>query len=79
MEMSEDEKERLNEELPDFAIRMVEWNWKILGKDGRSWLRNDVPAFIAEKFGENEILFVYGEPFNPTGKRFNTELCDYRY
>ncbi|AEA47497.1 metallophosphoesterase family protein [Archaeoglobus veneficus] len=68
-ELEEDEKERLREDHPDFVIRMIEWNWEMLGKDGRSWLRNDVPAFIIEKFGEkNEILFVYGEPFNPTGE-----------
>ncbi len=67
-EMRDEEKERLKEELPDFVIKVLGWSQEVLGKEGRSWIRNDVPAFISEKFGENEILFVYGEPFNPTGK-----------
>jgi len=64
-EMDEREKEDLKEDLPDFAIEMIEWNWQTLGHEGRSWIRNDVPAFISEKFGDNEFFFVYGDPFNP--------------
>jgi len=73
-EMSDEERERLKEKLPDFAIKMVEWSWEMLGKEGRNWIRNDVPAFIPEKFGENEILFIYGEPFNPIGEEVKPKM-----
>ena len=52
------------EDLADFMIKTIEWNWKELGKL-RSWLRNELPAFLVENFGNNRFLFVYGDPFNP--------------
>ena len=60
-DMSEDEKE----ELPALDRIMVEWNREKLGKDGRTWIRNEISGFLAEKFGNNEFLFVYGSPFDP--------------
>ncbi len=60
-EMDEEEKKNLDE----FERKIVEWNWDQLGRDGRKWLRNEVPSFLAEKWGDNEILFVYGSPFDP--------------
>lgn len=52
------------EDLPEYMIKTIEWNWKELGRL-RSWLRNELPAFLVESFGNNKFLFVYGDPFNP--------------
>ncbi|RLI79002.1 metallophosphatase family protein [Archaeoglobales archaeon] len=52
------------EDFPDYIIKTVEWNWRELGKL-RAWLRNELPAFLVENFGNNRFLFVYGDPFNP--------------
>ncbi len=60
-ELEEEEKESLSE----FERKVVEWNWDQLGKEGRKWLRNEVPSFLAEKWGDNEILLVYGSPYDP--------------
>ncbi len=60
-----DEKEELVEELSELEYKIVEWNFEKLGRNCRKWLRNDVPAFLLEKFGNNDIFFVYGSPFNP--------------
>ena len=60
-DMSEDEKS----EIPELDRFIVEWNREKLGKDGRRWIRNEVPAFLTEKFGDNEFLFTYGSPFDP--------------
>ncbi len=60
-DMSDDEKS----EIPELDRFMVEWNREKLGKEGRSWIRNEVPAFLTEKFGDNEFLFTYGSPFDP--------------
>ncbi len=60
-DLSEEEKE----EIPELERFIVEWNREKLGKDGRSWIRNEVPAFLAERFGDNEFLFTYGSPFDP--------------
>lgn len=54
----------LDEELPKFLVDVINWNWKELS-ELRSWLRNEVPAFLVENFGNNKFLFVYGDPFNP--------------
>lgn len=58
-----DEEEKSN--LSDFERKVIEWNWDALGRDGRKWLRNEVPGFLSERFGDNEILMVYGSPFDP--------------
>jgi predicted phosphodiesterase len=60
-EMSEEEKDNLSE----LESKLIEWNWDKLGRDGRKWLRNEIPTFLAEKIGDNEFLFVYGSPFDP--------------
>ncbi len=60
-DLSDEEKN----EIPEFDRFIVEWNREKLGKEGRSWIRNEVPGFLAEKFGENEFLFTFGSPFDP--------------
>ena len=62
---SEDDeiKEELREEDP-FLANIVEWNWENMGRDARKWLRNEVPALLFEKFGDNEFGFSYGKPFD---------------
>ncbi len=60
-DISEDEKE----DMPELLRFIVEWNRDKIGKEGRNWIRNEVPSFLAEKFGDNEILFAYGCPFDP--------------
>ncbi len=60
-EMDEEDKESLS----DLERKIVEWNWDALGREGRKWLRNEVPSFLAEKIGDNEFLMVYGSPYDP--------------
>ncbi len=60
-ELEEEDKES----LPELERKIVEWNWDKLGREGRKWLRNEVPSFLAEKIGDNEFLFVYGSPYDP--------------
>ena len=62
-DMSEEEKEEFRAEEP-FLAKIVEWNWEEMGREARKWIRNDVPAFLFEKFGDNEFAFSYGKPFN---------------
>ncbi len=62
-DMSEEEKE----DLPALDRFVVEWNREKLGKDGRAWIRNDVPSYLSRRFGNNEFLFTYGTPFDPIG------------
>jgi hypothetical protein len=44
-ELDEGEMEEIREKLPEFAITAMEWNWQMLGNEGRNWLRN-TPSFI---------------------------------
>ncbi len=62
-DMSDEEKEDFRAEEP-FIAKIVEWNWEAMGREARKWLRNDVPALLFEKFGDNEFAFSYGKPFN---------------
>ncbi len=59
---SEELREELKEEDP-FLAKIVEWNWENMGREARKWIRNDVPALLFEKFGDNEFGFSYGKPF----------------
>ncbi len=61
----EEERKVLSEELMTFELEIVEWNFDKLGRECRKWLRTEVPAFVAERFGDNEVYFVYGSPFDP--------------
>ncbi len=71
-----DESERadLREELSDFEFELVKWTFENMGRECRKWLRNYVPAFTAERFGNNEILFVYGSPFDPLKGRVEAKM-----
>ncbi|RUM32732.1 MAG: metallophosphatase family protein [Archaeoglobus sp.] len=62
-DMDEDSKKQFTAEEP-FLAKIVEWNWEKMGRDARKWIRNDVPAFLFDKFGDNEFIFSYGKPFN---------------
>ncbi len=62
-EMSEDEKE----EIPEIDRFIVEWNRSKLGKEGRRWIRFEIPSFLSKKFGDNGIFFTYGNLFEPIG------------
>ncbi len=59
-----EEREALLEEFSEIEMKAIEWNYENLGREGRKWLRNYVPAFIAERFGDNEFFFCYGSPFD---------------
>lgn len=63
--IDEEKREELGEKFPEFVLEVLEWNWKVLGSEGRKWLKNDVPPYITENFRSNEFFFVYGDPFNP--------------
>jgi len=64
-EIDEEKREDLREQFPEFVLEVLEWNWKVLGREGREWLKNDIPPYITENFRSNEFFFVYGDPFNP--------------
>lgn len=59
-----EDRENLNQELTEIELKAVEWNYESLGREGRKWIRNYVPAFVAEKYGDNEFFMCYGSPFD---------------
>ena len=59
-----EEKENLSEEFSEVELKAVEWSYENLSREGRKWLRNYVPTFVAEKFGDNEFFMCYGSPFD---------------
>ena len=60
-EMDDEEKK----EIPEIDRFIVEWNREKLNKEGRRWIRFEIPSFLTRKFGDNEVLFAYGNPFEP--------------
>lgn len=60
-DMSDEEKN----ELPELDRIMVEWNRSKLESDGRRWIRFEMPSFLIRKYGDNDVFFVYGDPFDP--------------
>jgi len=53
--------------------KIVEWNWEEMGREARKWIRNDVPALLFEKFGDNE----FGTVNLLTYTRKSNQRCPY--
>ena len=62
-DMDEEEKR----ELPKLDRLVVEWNRSKLESEGRRWIRFEIPSFLLRKYGDNEVFFVFGDPFDPIG------------
>ena len=74
-EMGEEEKK----EFPELDRFMIEWNRSKLESDGRRWIRFEVPSFLLRKYGDNEVFFVYGDPFDPIGGEVLPEMATSYY
>ncbi|ADC65443.1 conserved hypothetical protein [Ferroglobus placidus DSM 10642] len=64
-ELSEEEREAIKNDLPEYEYKMLEFNWEMLGHEGRKWLRNEVEFHVVEKFGDTRVSVSY---FDPTGE-----------
>jgi len=51
-------------EIPDHLKATLKYTWEKLGHEGREYLR-DLPIYLVDKIGKNEIFGVYGSPVNP--------------
>ncbi|AEC52443.1 hypothetical protein PNA2_1529 [Pyrococcus sp. NA2] len=51
-------------EIPDHLKRTLKYTWEKLGHEGREWLR-DLPIYLVDRIGKNEVFGVYGSPINP--------------
>jgi len=49
---------------PDYVKRALKYSWEKLGHDGREFLR-DLPVYLVDRIGKNDIFGVYGSPFDP--------------
>ncbi|CAB49886.1 metallophosphoesterase family protein [Pyrococcus abyssi] len=51
-------------DLPSHLKASLKYTWEKLGHEGREYLR-DLPVYLVDKIGKNEIFGVYGSPINP--------------
>ncbi|AAL81415.1 metallophosphatase family protein [Pyrococcus furiosus DSM 3638] len=51
-------------ELPGHVKKALKFTWEKLGHEGREYLR-DLPIYLVDKIGGNEVFGVYGSPINP--------------
>ncbi len=51
---------------PDFIKKALQYSWERLGHEGREFVR-DVPVYLVDRIGKNDIFGVYGSPFDPFG------------
>ncbi|MFA4640029.1 metallophosphatase family protein [Pyrococcus kukulkanii] len=51
-------------EIPKHLKASLKYTWEKLGHEGREFLR-DLPVYLVDKIGDNEIFGVYGSPINP--------------
>ncbi|WP_461866470.1 metallophosphoesterase [Thermococcus sp.] len=62
MSESPDYIEELN--IPEYTKRALKYTWDKLGHEGREFIR-DIPIYLVDKIGKNDIFGVYGSPLNP--------------
>lgn len=53
-------------EYPDYIKKALKYTWEALGHEGREFIR-DLPIYLVDKIGKNEVFGVYGSPLNPFG------------
>ncbi|AMQ19066.1 metallophosphoesterase family protein [Thermococcus peptonophilus] len=53
-------------EYPDYIKKALKYTWEALGHKGREFIR-DLPIYLVDKIGKNDIFGVYGSPLNPFG------------
>lgn len=51
-------------DYPEHIKRALKYTWEKLGHEGREFLR-DLPVYLVDKIGKNDIFGVYGSPLNP--------------
>jgi len=49
---------------PDYIKRALKYTWEHLGHEGREFIR-DLPVYLVDRIGKNDIFGVYGSPLNP--------------
>jgi len=49
---------------PEYIKRALKYTWEKLGHKGREFIR-DMPIYLVDKIGKNDIFGIYGSPFNP--------------
>ncbi|AEH24612.1 metallophosphatase family protein [Pyrococcus yayanosii] len=54
--------DRLN--IPPYLKEALKFTWEKLGHEGREFLR-DLPVYLVDRIGNNEIFGVYGSPISP--------------
>ncbi|WP_010478991.1 metallophosphoesterase family protein [Thermococcus zilligii] len=50
--------------LPHYIKKALKYTWEKLGHEGREFIR-DLPIYLVDKIGKNDIFGVYGSPLNP--------------
>ncbi len=51
-------------DYPEHIKRALRYTWEKLEHEGREFLR-DLPVYLVDKIGKNDIFGVYGSPLNP--------------
>ncbi|WP_456368963.1 metallophosphoesterase family protein [Thermococcus sp.] len=49
---------------PKYIKKALKYTWEKLDHDGREFIR-DLPIYLVDKIGKNDIFGVYGSPLNP--------------
>lgn len=53
-------------DYPEYIKKALKHTWEALGHEGREFIR-DLPIYLVDKIGKNDIFGVYGSPLNPFG------------
>jgi len=51
-------------DYPEYIKKALKYTWEKLGHEGREFIR-DLPVYIVDKIGKNDIFGVYGSPLDP--------------
>ena len=51
-------------DYPDYIKAALKYTWDKLGHEGREFIR-DLPIYLVDKVGKNDIFGVYGSPLDP--------------
>ncbi|ASJ08628.1 metallophosphoesterase [Thermococcus siculi] len=49
---------------PEYVKMALKHTWEALGHEGREFIR-DLPIYLVDRIGKNDIFGVYGSPLNP--------------
>ncbi|NJE61685.1 metallophosphatase family protein [Thermococcus sp. 21S7] len=53
-------------DYPEYVKRALKYTWESLGHEGREFIR-DLPIYLVDRIGKNDIFGVYGSPLDPFG------------